>query len=210
MLLDETDPMSTLKKSRKRRTSKKHKSRLKHGKKAEKLSPYSHISNNRVSGQLAPTKLTNSLELGQIQAFVKPMKVLAANPKKFVRHITGPTPPVKLRMSLPQTNILHKSNITPTRVAFSMAPTVLDTTPRGSILQAIASPRPLGDIARLRTTVGEETFGRMIKVFLSERQSNSMMEMGVEMPCAPPTTPMPDVLRKYEYIPSMGDIRVRI
>ncbi|KAL3861928.1 hypothetical protein ACJMK2_007939 [Sinanodonta woodiana] len=50
---------------------------------------------------------------------------------------------------------------------------------------------------------------RIRKVFLSEKQSGSIKESGLEIPCAPPVTPMPDMLKKYEYIPSMNDIRAQ-
>ncbi|KAK3587307.1 hypothetical protein CHS0354_011288 [Potamilus streckersoni] len=50
---------------------------------------------------------------------------------------------------------------------------------------------------------------RVRKVFLSEKQSGSIKESGMEIPCAPPVTPMPDMLKKYEYIPSMNDIRAQ-
>ena len=53
-----------------------------------------------------------------------------------------------------------------------------------------------------------EDFGRVTKVYLSERQSDFVKINGVDVPCAPPATPTPEQLRRYEYVPSMFDIRV--
>ncbi|XP_072035952.1 uncharacterized protein [Amphiura filiformis] len=45
------------------------------------------------------------------------------------------------------------------------------------------------------------------KIFLSEKQSSSIRDCGVLMPCAPPATPMPETLQNTEYVPSLSDLR---
>ncbi|XP_045162772.2 uncharacterized protein LOC123527412 isoform X2 [Mercenaria mercenaria] len=52
-----------------------------------------------------------------------------------------------------------------------------------------------------------EELKKVKKIFLSEKQSGTIRESGMEFPCAPPATPTPDLLRKHEYVPSMSDIR---
>ncbi len=46
------------------------------------------------------------------------------------------------------------------------------------------------------------------QVYQSERQSGTLQQSGLTVPCAPPATPAPEMYEQYEYIPSMGDIRV--
>lgn len=48
---------------------------------------------------------------------------------------------------------------------------------------------------------------KVTKVYLSDRQSVSVMMNGMEVPCAPPVTPTPEHLLTHEYVPSMSDIR---
>ena len=49
---------------------------------------------------------------------------------------------------------------------------------------------------------------KLTKVYLSEKQSGKLQELGMDLPCAPPATPAPEMYEKYEYVPSMADIRV--
>ena len=49
---------------------------------------------------------------------------------------------------------------------------------------------------------------KLTKVYLSEKQSGKLQELGMDIPCAPPAIPAPEMYEKYEYVPSMGDIRV--
>ncbi|KAH9504421.1 hypothetical protein Btru_063565 [Bulinus truncatus] len=47
------------------------------------------------------------------------------------------------------------------------------------------------------------------KIFLSEKQSGLISDCGMKVPCAPPTTPTPDQLKKTEYVPSLQDIKAQ-
>ncbi|KAL4221412.1 hypothetical protein ACF0H5_019670 [Mactra antiquata] len=58
-----------------------------------------------------------------------------------------------------------------------------------------------------KVTAQAEELKKVKKVFLSDKQSGTIRENGMEFPCAPPATPTPDVMRRHEYIPSMSDIR---
>lgn len=49
---------------------------------------------------------------------------------------------------------------------------------------------------------------RLKKVFQSEKQSGYITQCGRLLPCAPPTSPTPLLLDKYEIIPSLADLRV--
>ncbi|XP_038061613.1 uncharacterized protein LOC119732246 [Patiria miniata] len=48
---------------------------------------------------------------------------------------------------------------------------------------------------------------RVTRVYLSEKQSGNLRECGLILPCAPPGTPTPQMLQRYQYIPSMMDLR---
>ncbi|KAL5013382.1 hypothetical protein ScPMuIL_007652 [Solemya velum] len=50
---------------------------------------------------------------------------------------------------------------------------------------------------------------RVIKIYLSEKQSGVIRDCGMEVPCAPPATPTPEQMEKYEYVPSMNDIKAQ-
>ncbi|XP_076451551.1 uncharacterized protein LOC143287446 [Babylonia areolata] len=45
------------------------------------------------------------------------------------------------------------------------------------------------------------------KVYLSQKQSSSVKDCGVLVPCAPPATPTPEHLKMYDYVPSLSDIK---
>ncbi len=53
-----------------------------------------------------------------------------------------------------------------------------------------------------------EMLHKLKKVFLSDRQSGNINVLGTDLPCAPPATPTMEMMQYYEYVPSMGDIRV--
>ncbi|XP_033641866.1 uncharacterized protein LOC117302165 [Asterias rubens] len=54
---------------------------------------------------------------------------------------------------------------------------------------------------------GRDDVSKVTKVFLSEKQSGNLRELGCILPCAPPGTPTPQMLQNYQYIPSMTDLR---
>lgn len=58
-----------------------------------------------------------------------------------------------------------------------------------------------------QTSVNE--VAKVTKVYLSEKHSGTMKDLGMEYPCAPPATPTPDQLKKVEYVHSMNDIRAQ-
>ncbi|KAH3790140.1 uncharacterized protein LOC127841824 isoform X1 [Dreissena polymorpha] len=58
-----------------------------------------------------------------------------------------------------------------------------------------------------KTAAQADELKKVKKIYLSEKQSGVIKDKGMEYPCAPPTTPAPDVLRRHEYVPSMSDIR---
>ena len=49
---------------------------------------------------------------------------------------------------------------------------------------------------------------KVTKIFLSEKQSSSIKDCGKMIPCAPPVTPMPEMLNNVEFVPSLSDLRV--
>ncbi|XP_022341117.2 uncharacterized protein LOC111135390 isoform X2 [Crassostrea virginica] len=55
--------------------------------------------------------------------------------------------------------------------------------------------------------VNQVEISRITKIYLSEKQSGVVRDCGMDIPCAPPATPLPDPSKKVEYIPSMNDIR---
>ncbi|CAL1543681.1 unnamed protein product [Lymnaea stagnalis] len=61
---------------------------------------------------------------------------------------------------------------------------------------------------RKSVPVGKEDI-KTTKVFLSEKQSGVIFDCGMPIPCAPPATPTPEVLKKTEYVPSLQDIRAQ-
>ncbi|XP_048759795.2 uncharacterized protein LOC125669368 isoform X2 [Ostrea edulis] len=57
--------------------------------------------------------------------------------------------------------------------------------------------------------INHAEIARITKIYLSEKQSGIVKDCGMEVPCAPPATPLPDPSKKVEYIPSMNDIRAQ-
>lgn len=55
--------------------------------------------------------------------------------------------------------------------------------------------------------VNHTDISRITKIYLSEKQSGVVRDCGMDVPCAPPATPLPDPSKKVEYIPCMNDIR---
>lgn len=55
--------------------------------------------------------------------------------------------------------------------------------------------------------VNHTDIARITKIYLSEKQSGVVRDCGMDVPCAPPATPLPDPSKKVEYIPCMNDIR---
>ncbi|XP_078697218.1 uncharacterized protein LOC144925169 [Branchiostoma floridae x Branchiostoma belcheri] len=47
------------------------------------------------------------------------------------------------------------------------------------------------------------------RIFLSEKQSGMMKDCGVFLPCAPPATPSKEQMERYEFVPSMTDVRAK-
>ncbi|GFR65741.1 hypothetical protein ElyMa_003666700 [Elysia marginata] len=50
---------------------------------------------------------------------------------------------------------------------------------------------------------------KTVKVFQSDQQSGVISDLGLAIPCAPPATPTAEQLRKYEYVPSLQDVRAQ-
>ncbi|XP_035697067.1 uncharacterized protein LOC118430340 [Branchiostoma floridae] len=50
---------------------------------------------------------------------------------------------------------------------------------------------------------------KMTRIFLSEKQSGMMKDCGVFLPCAPPATPSKEQMERYEFVPSMTDVRAK-
>ncbi|XP_074646184.1 uncharacterized protein LOC141902382 [Tubulanus polymorphus] len=48
-----------------------------------------------------------------------------------------------------------------------------------------------------------------VKVYMSDKQSGVINVCGMDHPCAPPSTPTPFISKKYEYIPSMTDVKAQ-
>ncbi|XP_066296247.1 uncharacterized protein [Branchiostoma lanceolatum] len=48
-----------------------------------------------------------------------------------------------------------------------------------------------------------------VRIFLSEKQSGMMKDCGVFLPCAPPATPSKEQMERYEFVPSMTDVRAK-
>lgn len=57
--------------------------------------------------------------------------------------------------------------------------------------------------------VNHADIARITKIYQSERQSGVVRDCGMDVPCAPPATPLPDPSKKVEYIPCMNDIRAQ-
>lgn len=55
----------------------------------------------------------------------------------------------------------------------------------------------------------EETTTQPRKIYLSEKQSGVISDAGTMYPCAPPATPTAEQARKYNYVPSLHDIRAQ-
>ncbi|XP_005094013.1 uncharacterized protein LOC101856722 [Aplysia californica] len=55
----------------------------------------------------------------------------------------------------------------------------------------------------------DEDSVRLTKVYLSEKQSGHISDSGTTYPCAPPATPTAEQMKKYEYVPSLHDIRAQ-
>ncbi|XP_071110346.1 uncharacterized protein [Haliotis cracherodii] len=69
------------------------------------------------------------------------------------------------------------------------------------------SPSPIQLNRRSLAQAENVYLQRVTKVYLSEKHSGVIKDEGLEMPCAPPATPTPEQLRRYEYVPSLTDIR---
>ncbi|GFO42473.1 small vasohibin-binding protein [Plakobranchus ocellatus] len=50
---------------------------------------------------------------------------------------------------------------------------------------------------------------KTIKVFQSDQQSGMINDLGMAVPCAPPATPTAEQLRRFEYVPSLQDVRAQ-
>ncbi|RUS84645.1 hypothetical protein EGW08_007565 [Elysia chlorotica] len=50
---------------------------------------------------------------------------------------------------------------------------------------------------------------KTVKVFQSDQQSGVISDLGLAIPCAPPATPTAEHLRKFEYVPSLQDVRAQ-
>ncbi|XP_046559249.1 uncharacterized protein LOC124268255 [Haliotis rubra] len=69
------------------------------------------------------------------------------------------------------------------------------------------SPSPI-QLTRKSLAQAENVYlQRVTKVYLSEKHSGVIKDEGLEMPCAPPATPTAEQLRRYEYVPSLTDVR---
>ncbi|XP_022100000.1 uncharacterized protein LOC110984285 [Acanthaster planci] len=66
----------------------------------------------------------------------------------------------------------------------------------------IPGPGGLGNGSR-----EQDNLSRVTRVYLSDKQSGNLRECGSILPCAPPCTPTPQMMQKYQYIPSMMDLR---
>ncbi|XP_061197398.1 uncharacterized protein LOC133205574 isoform X2 [Saccostrea echinata] len=80
-----------------------------------------------------------------------------------------------------------------------------DTTLRTSVSESLQSAKSVYSSSR----VNHAEIARITKIYLSEKQSGVVRDCGMEVPCAPPATPLPDPSKKVEYIPSMNDIRAQ-
>nr|XP_054769038.1 uncharacterized protein LOC129276671 [Lytechinus pictus] len=79
-----------------------------------------------------------------------------------------------------------------------------------SVLEHAASVYGSGNQIHVRLSNkgrSSESEHSMKKVFLSEKQSSMLKDGGKCVPCAPPTSPTPHQLEKFEYIPSLTDLR---
>ncbi|XP_003729772.2 uncharacterized protein LOC100891071 [Strongylocentrotus purpuratus] len=82
-------------------------------------------------------------------------------------------------------------------------------TPR-QVLEHAASVYGSGNHIHVRLSNkfrSSESERSMKKVFLSEKQSSMLKDGGKGVPCAPPTSPTPQQLEKFEYIASLTDLR---
>ena len=149
-----------------------------------------------------------SVELLTLQAFCRPMKVLQSSSKPK---------PEKPLLNFPQTVKPHTAAIynnklprVPQSTVVS-APCTLQDHPQQitkqtylEVSQSYPSTKKSVDLTAKRTSQDEtiprksyDTFKapvedvKLMKVFQSERQSGIIQELGIEMPCAPPVTPMP-------------------
>ncbi|XP_062620466.1 uncharacterized protein LOC134282051 isoform X1 [Saccostrea cucullata] len=76
---------------------------------------------------------------------------------------------------------------------------------RTSVSESLQSAKSVYSSSR----VNHAEIARITKIYLSEKQSGVVRDCGMEVPCAPPATPLPDPSKKVEYIPSMNDIRAQ-
>ena len=163
--------------------------------------------------------------LGLLGARVKPIKVVQRDPQQHrsanQRLYHSASRPSNLQSS-PRLSDRSKTHlaINPTKSPSMRSPMQIATsspmTPWvGNELSSPDSPQKHIQELTLSTQrslaptprVSQE-FRRLTKVYLSEKQSGKMQELGLDLPCAPPATPTPEMYEKYEYIPSMADIRV--
>ncbi|XP_013399190.2 uncharacterized protein LOC106165526 [Lingula anatina] len=56
-----------------------------------------------------------------------------------------------------------------------------------------------------RRSVNENQLNKVVKIYLSEKQSENIVEAGGVVPCAPPASPTPEHLLSHKYVPSMSD-----
>ena len=126
-------------------------------------------------------------ETSPLQAFCKPMAVLTNKPEK----------------SRPKYNPAHSGgwapnmSIGPPDSSASRGHTGPSTN-HHSTADLRISPRKSIDNGALRKSFNngskdydDSTVHKLIKVFLSEKQSGILKELGMEFPCAPPATPTP-------------------
>lgn len=139
---------------------------------------------------------------------------------------------VKKRTPSPQKSILQDLSTTTRSTQNMHVPTVRKFHP-GNSAEAGVKPHKAGNSlegnGKKATTNGVETGGKLVhnadnrtannvdgpsakkttKVFLSEKQSRSLRECGVLVPCAPPATPTPEHRQKFDIIPSLTDVRAQ-
>lgn len=65
------------------------------------------------------------------------------------------------------------------------------------------------DQPRRRKSLNKSEDIKTVKVFQSDQQSGVISDLGLTIPCAPPATPTAEQLRRFEYVPSLQDVRAQ-
>ena len=180
-------------------------------KKKKSVSPASTIRDSNALGNklAASLSLTNRWEHKEMETFSSRYNAkLTPHKPKATEHRVNTDKSTQPHLSL-TTVALEKRHVGSTpRTRENKSETGMPT-PRMVLEQAVTVYGNGPQLSvRLSRPKGTESEHLTKKVFLSEKQSNALKDCGKLMPCAPPTSPTPEQMQKFEYVPSLGDLRV--